>query len=89
MKPTPDELHIAMAEATRLRAANQDSLHLAKTILYQQLRLQHLEEVYLHADRLVRFGLDEHEHARLIKALDAARRAEEEAGGTHDTLGLS
>ncbi|MBI5462603.1 MAG: hypothetical protein HY941_10510 [Gammaproteobacteria bacterium] len=88
MKPTLEELHQAMTEAERLRATGEDKHHLAKTLLYQQGRLNYLEDVCLRAERLVRFGLDEHEHALLVKALDAARLAEAAAGGTEDTLGL-
>lgn len=89
MKPTLEELHQAMTEAERLRAAGEDKHHLAKTLLYQQERLNYLEDVCLRADRLVKFGLDEQEHALLIKALDAARHAEEEAtGGTEGAFGL-
>lgn len=88
MKPTPAELHQALAEAERLRDTGQDAQHLAKTLLYQHERLRHLEEVHLHAVRLVKFGLDEHEHALLLKALDAAKRAEEAAGKGGEDLGL-
>ncbi|MBI5039707.1 MAG: hypothetical protein HZB57_00375 [Gammaproteobacteria bacterium] len=88
MKPTLEELHQALTEAQRLRAAGEDTQHLAKTVLYQQERLRYLEDVYLRAERLVQFGLDEHEHALLVKALDAARRAEEAASKSAETLGL-
>jgi hypothetical protein len=88
MKPTLEELHQALTEAQRLRAAGEDAHHLAKTVLYQQERLRHLEDVCLRAERLVKFGLDEHEHALLVKALDAARHAEEAASKSAETLGL-
>jgi hypothetical protein len=88
MKPTPAELNQALAEAERLRDMGQDAQHLAKTLLYQHERLRHLEEIYVHAERLVRFGLDEHEHALLVRALDAAKRAEAAAGKGAETLGL-
>ncbi len=88
MKPTLEELHQALTEAQRLRAAGEDTQHLAKTVLYQQERLRHLEEVCQRAERLVKFGLDENEHALLLKALDAARLAEEAASKAGETLGL-
>lgn len=88
MKPTLEELHEALTEAQRLRAAGEDTHHLAKVVLYQQERLRYLEDVCLRAERLVQFGLDEHEHALLVKALDAARRAEEAASKAGETLGL-
>lgn len=88
MKPTPAELNQALAEAERLRDMGQDTQHLAKTLLYQHERLRHLEEIYVHAERLVKFGLDEHEHALLVKALDTAKKAEAAAGKGAETLGL-
>lgn len=88
MKPTPEELRQALAEAERLRDTGEDPQHLAKTLLYQHERLRHLEEVYLHAERLMQFGLDEREHALLVKALDAAKRAEQAAGQSGQALGL-
>lgn len=88
MKPTPEELRMALAEAEHLREAGNDTCHLAKTVLYQHERLRHLESVLAHAERLVKFGLDEHEHALLLKALDAAERAEEAAGKGGEALGL-
>ncbi len=89
MKPSPEELRQAVSEAERLRAAGEDTHALAKTVLYQQERLRHLEDICLRAERMVRFGMDEHEHALLVKALDAARRAEEAAVGEAETLGLA
>lgn len=88
MKPTPEQLRMALAEAEHLREAGNDPCHLARTVLYQHERLRHLESVLAHAERLVKFGLDEHEHALLLKALDAAKRAEEAAGKGGEDLGL-
>lgn len=89
MKPTVEEQRLAIEEAERLRAAGEDRHCLAKTLLYQHDRLQHLEEVRQLAERLVHFGQDEHEHARLLKALESARRAEERATGGGDEFGLA
>jgi len=81
MKPSDDQRAAAIAEAERLRAAGEDAHFLARTLLYQRDRLQHLEEVFRLTERLVRFGQDEHEHALLVKALEAARQAEAAAQG--------
>lgn len=89
MKPTAEELKQALDEAERLRESDADPHHLAKTLLYQHERLQHLEAVRRLAERLVNFGQDEHEHALLIKALDAARHAEERASGDDGDFGLA
>lgn len=90
MKPTDNQRAEAIAEAERLRAAGEDTHFLAKTLLYQRHRLQHLEEVCRLAERLMNFGQDEHEHALLVKALNAARHAEAEArGGEDEKLGLA
>ena len=88
MKPTVEELRQALAEAERLRETNQDGCFLAKSLLYQHARLEHLEEVRRRAERLVNFGQHEHEHAQLIRALDAARKAEERAQGSATEIGL-
>lgn len=88
MKPTPEEFQAAIREAERLRADTADPHALAKTVLYQRERLRYLEDVLLRAERMVKFGMDEQEHALLVKALDAARSAEAAAGGEVDTLGL-
>lgn len=89
MKPSADELNEALAEAERLRAGGADAHHLAKTVLYQHERLHHLEEVRRLAERLMNFGQDEHDHALLVRALDAARRAEERAGTEARDFGLT
>lgn len=89
MKPSADELKQALAEAERLRAINADQHHLAKAMLYQHERLQHLEEVRRLAERLMNFGQDEHDHALLVKALGAARHAEEQAGREEGDFGLA
>lgn len=90
MKPSHEELRQALAEAERLRALNEDRHSMAKTLLYQHERLRRLEDVQRHAERLVKFGLDEQEHALLITALEAARRAEEAACAASDSsLGLA
>lgn len=89
MKPNPDQLRMALGEAERLREEGTDAHCLAKTVLYQHARLQHLEEVRRLAERLMNFGQDEHDHALLVKALDAARHAEEKAGRGGSDFGLA
>lgn len=89
MKPTVEELRQALAEAERLRETNRDEHFLAKSLLYQHARLEQLEEVRRRAERLVNFGQDEHEHAQLIRVLEAARKAEERAQGESGNFGLA
>lgn len=89
MKPTPDELRQALAEAERLRDAGKDEHFLAKSLLYQNARLERLEEVRRHAELLIRFGQDEHEHAQLVRVLEAARDAEARAAGDGGDFGLA
>jgi hypothetical protein len=89
MKPTVEELRQALAEAERLRETNRDERFLAKSLLYQHARLEQLEEVRRRAERLVNLGQDEHEHAQLIRALEAARKAEERAQGESGNFGLA
>lgn len=90
MKPTRDQLHVAIAEAERMREAGEDPNHLASSLLYLNHRRAMLEKVYEAAERYVKFGMDEGEHKTLLKALDEARQAEwKDSGESADELGLT
>lgn len=90
MKPTRDQLHQAAEAAERLRESGEDADFLAKSLLYLKHRNEHLEQVFEIAERYVKFGMDEGEHKRLVKAIDEARAAEwEETGEADENLGLT
>lgn len=87
MRPTEAELKAALAEIERLRVEGaEDPHHIIKCFRYLYRRDAVLERVLEHAERYLRFGLPEDEHARLRKLLDEIieeRRREAEEEGEH------
>lgn len=81
-KPTAEEFATALSTALILHVEERDPRHLGKTMLYLQQRCDYLEKVLELADRFLRAGQDEQNHALLLKAIHAAKRAEEHATGT-------
>jgi CBS domain-containing protein len=80
-KPTDDEYETALRTATTLHVEARDPRYLGKAMLYLDQRRSYLERVLELADRFLRTGQDEHTHALLLKAIHAAKRAEEHATG--------
>jgi CBS domain-containing protein len=80
-KPTDAEYLVALQTAEVLHVEARDLRHLGKTLLYLDQRRRYLEKVLELADRFLLTGQDEHVHALLLKAIHAAKRAEEHAGG--------
>ena len=80
-KPTADEYSTALRTAEVLHVEARDPRHLGKALLYLDQRRDYLEKVLEIADRFLLAGQDVHEHARLLKAIHAAKRAEEHATG--------
>ena len=80
-KPTDDEYVTALRTATTLHVEARDPRYLGKAMLYLDQRRSYLERVLELADRFLRAGQDEHTHALLLKAIHAAKRAEEHATG--------
>jgi len=80
-KPTAQEYAIALRTAEVLHVEARDPRHLGKSMLYLDERRRHLEKVLELADRFLLTGQDEHTHALLLKAIHAAKRAEEHATG--------
>jgi hypothetical protein len=88
-KPTDEELHLALAEAGRLRERDVDSHHLARSLQYLDQRVRLLEAVFDAAKNYLQFGQGEHEHTVLVNAIAAARRAElQDRDQEDETLGL-
>ena len=81
LKPTHDEYATAMRTAQLLHVEARDPRYLGKAMLYLDQRRELLEKVLELADRFLRTGQDEHTHALLLKAIHAAKRAEEHATG--------
>jgi CBS domain-containing protein len=78
-KPTPDQYAAALRAADALYVQGHDPNAVAKTLLYLDERRAYLEKVLVLADRYLTAGQDEHNHALLLKAVLAAKRAEEHA----------
>ncbi|HVN42390.1 MAG TPA: CBS domain-containing protein [Steroidobacteraceae bacterium] len=80
-RPTDDEFLTALRTAETLHVEARDPRYLGKAMLYLNQRCQFLERVLDYADRFLRTGQDEHMHAVLLKAIHAAKRADEYATG--------
>lgn len=80
-KPTADEYATALHTAEVLHVEARDPRHLGKALLYLDQRRGLLEKVLELADRFLLTGQDEQTHALLLKAIHAAKRAEEHAAG--------
>lgn len=88
MRPTEEEHRAALAAAEKIREAG-DPDHLAKTLAYLQYRVEILENVAEHAKLYVQFGLDEQEHARMVKAVERLREFDaKQAGEEPEEIGL-
>jgi len=80
-RPTPEERAAAIRTAEALHVEARDPRFLGKTMLYLAERNAFLEKVLDLADRFLRSGQDVHVHALLLKAVLAAKSAEEHATG--------
>jgi CBS domain-containing protein len=80
-RPSDDEYGTAMHTAEVLHVEARDPRHLGKALLYLDQRCDYLEKVLELSDRFLRTGQDERVHALLLKAIHAAKRAEEHATG--------
>lgn len=81
LRPTDEEYAVALRTAETLHVESRDPRYLGKSMLYLDQRRQFLERVAELADRFLRTGQNEQVHALLLKAIHAAKRAEEHAQG--------
>jgi len=89
LKPTDDELHTALTEAQRMYDRGADPHHLARSLLYHEHRVRLLEAVFDAAKQYLQFGQEEHAHAVLANAIEAARSDTlHDSGSDDETLGL-
>ncbi len=84
-RPSSEEMTTALSTAELLQRENRDLRFLGKTIRYLDQRRRHLEKVLELADRFLISGQDERVHALLLKAIHAAKRAEERSTGQSRT----
>jgi len=88
-RPTEQELKHALERAESLREQGEDPDGLARALLYLHHQVGYLASVRSAAERYLRFGLAEAEHARLVRALEQARAAEfHDAEEDPEDLGL-
>ena len=80
-RPTDEEYDTAMRTAETLHVEARDPRYVGKALLYLDQRRRYLEKVLELADRFLLTGQDEQVHALLLKAIYAAKRAEEHATG--------
>ena len=80
-KPTDEEYATALRTAEVLHVEARDPRHLGKSLLYLDQRRSYLERVLELADHFLLSGQDVQTHALLLKAIHAAKRAEEHATG--------
>lgn len=80
-RPGAEEFATAMSTAELLHVEARDPRFLGKTMLYLEQRNGFLQKVFELSDRFLRSGQDVQVHAQLLKAILAAKRAEEHATG--------
>jgi CBS domain-containing protein len=80
-KPSTEQYDVALRTAEVLHVEERDPRHVGKTLLYLDQRCDLLEKVLELADRFLLSGQDVQVHALLLKAVHAAKRAEEHATG--------
>jgi len=85
LKPSTPEYAIALQTAEVLHVEARDLRHLGKTLLYLDQRRRYLEKVLELADRFLLTGQSEQVHALLLKAIYAAKRAEDHSTGATRT----
>ncbi|KPK40151.1 MAG: hypothetical protein AMJ69_03535 [Gammaproteobacteria bacterium SG8_47] len=85
-KPKKQELETALDAAKRLRETGQDKYFLGKALLNLHYRMSFLEKVMEVADRYLHSGLSEQEHTRLMRAIEAAKRADARSSGEEEQL---
>ncbi len=81
MKPTEEELLLALELAEDMRERDHDAQHVAQTLLYLYQRNQDLEKVLEHVDLFLRFGMPTGEHAKLVTLVDEIRERERKESG--------
>ena len=76
VKPTENQLEMAIVAAEQLLDSGQDEHHMAAALIYLYQRLQDLERVREIASRLAASGPDQERMTELAGALEAVRGQE-------------
>ncbi len=86
--PRKEELEAALHEARRMREQGEDPHHVAKALLNVHYRYQLMEKVVDAARHYMHSGLGPHEHATLVRAIEAVEKASQPAGHDDQEFGL-
>ena len=81
VKPTDNELEIAIVAAEQRLESGQDEHHLGMTLLYLYQRQQDLERIRGAAEHLLRSAQDESRLTSLSEAIESANRNEVQRSG--------
>lgn len=86
--PHKEELEAALKEARRMREHREDPHHVAKALLNFHYRYQLMEKVVDAARHFMHSGLAPHEHAVLVRAIEAVEKASQPTGRDDEDFGL-
>jgi len=86
--PHKEELEAALREARRMREQGNDPHHVAKALLNFHYRYQLMEKVVDAARHYMHSGLASHEHAVLVRAIEAVEKASAPTGRDEEEFGL-
>ena len=75
MKPTDNELEMAIVAAEAMCESGKDEHHVGKTLLYLYQRLQDLEKVRAAAQEYLDSGQQGPQHVELEVAIESARQS--------------
>ena len=85
--PTREQLNTALEAAERMRLRDLDPHFLAHCLLYFQERDQAFENLLLHTDRYLRFGMNEQELGAMRRVVEQLRtQSLDNRDATRDTL---
>ena len=76
MKPTDNELEIAIIAAERLSESGTDEHHLGQCLIYLYQRLDQLDRVRAAAENFLHSGQEDPQYDALARAIVAARQRE-------------
>lgn len=74
LKPSSEELKIALDAANQLREQDTDAQHLAKALLYFVEKAAALEKIAVAADLYINHGEAIQHHTELLRAIEHAKR---------------
>lgn len=77
-KPTDQELEMALLKAQEMREHGEDPDHVAKALLSLNYRYKEWQKVIQSLKLYMHSGCSTTEHQRLVKALQAAEKMEED-----------